>query len=96
MVELFINLTIVVVISFAMIVFSITALLSLKLILNYKENKNNNKPTHIQKSEPKEQTKLEEDEDEKQSDYVAKVYQLVDDVLAGKKELDMGDNDNEA
>lgn len=94
MVELFINLTIVVIVSFAMIVFSITALLSLKLILNYKENKNNNKPAHIQKSEPKEQTKSEEDE--KQIDYVEKVYQLVDDVLTGKKELDMGDNDNEA
>lgn len=93
MVELIINLIIVIVISCAVITVSLTALLALKLYLSHKEKKFNptSKPKVVEESSNESEEKKEEQE---QTDYISKVYMLVDDVLSGKKEL--GDKEDEA
>lgn len=92
MVELFINLTISIIASFTVITVAIILLFALKIFMDRKDKQHNINTIPKEANETLEENTKEEE----QIDYVEKVYQLVDDVLTGKKELDMGDNDNEA
>jgi flagellar basal body-associated protein FliL len=91
MVELIINLIIAIVISCAVVIVSVVALLALRLYLSHKEKKFN--PTSEPKVVKESSNESEEEKEKEQIDYISKVYALVDDVLSGKKEL--GDKEDE-